>query len=360
MRLMRVVGARPQFMQVPVLRDRLVRLGHDHVLVHTGQHYDDMMNDVFFRELNLPSPDYQLEISGLSHGAMTGRMMEGIEALLKKDRPDALLVDGDTNSTAAAALAAVKMGVPVVHIEAGLRDFDRKRPEEINRIVTDHVATLNCAPIPRAHKNLVHEGLEKTGVLVGDLLLDCFLYFHRKAMNSGESPAVKGLKRYHLATLHRPENTDPSEAARFHEIMAVLTRLDAPVIFPVHPRTRAAVNRWVEAEGSLGNVQPIEPVGYFQMLSLLKGADCVFTDSGGLPREAIWTGCRCVMLFRKETWHDMLENNWAQIGMTDSASIEKAYSNAVRPDPQKTQAFFGAGRAAEAIAQAMIERIQRH
>ena len=356
MKVMRVVGARPQFMQVPVLRDRLIQRGHSHVLVHTGQHYDDIMNDVFFRELNLPAPDHQLHVSGLGHGAMTGRMIEGLEALLKADRPDVLIVDGDTNSTVAAALAAVKMGIPVVHVEAGLRDFDRKRPEEINRVVTDHVATMNCAPIPRAQGNLVHEGLAATGVLVGDLLLDCFLSYREKAAQAGQPATGVHSGRYHLATLHRPENTDPSEAARFAEIMKVLTRLDAPVIFPVHPRTRAALNRWVENGGSLGSLAPVEPVGYFDMLRLLQGADCVFTDSGGLPREAIWSGCRCVMLFRKETWHDMLERNWAQIGMTDSASIEQAYSRAVPPEPLETQAFFGAGRAAERVVRALEAR----
>lgn len=349
MRVLRVVGARPQFMQVPVVREALLARGHEHILVHTGQHYDEGMSTVFFRELGLPEPDINLGVAGLSHGAMTGRMMEGIEQVIVERKPDVVLVDGDTNSTMAAALAAVKLHVPVAHIEAGLRDFDRRRPEEINRIVTDHVATLNCAPIPRALENLRHEGLGASAMLAGDVLLDCYLrYFARR------SPRVRdelGLTAggYYVSTLHRPENTDAGEAERFDAIVGFLAALDKPVILPVHPRTRPMFDRWLSAGNAAGALRLVPPVTYFEMLGLLEGAAAVVTDSGGLPREAVWTGCRCIMLFRKDTWHDLLEHGWATIGKTDRASIEEAFATARAPDPHDTQAFFGAGRAAERL-----------
>lgn len=349
MKILRVVGARPQFMQVPVVREALLARGHEHLLLHTGQHYDQDMSAVFFRELGLPEPDINLNVSGLSHGAMTGRMMEGIERAIMEHKPDAMLVDGDTNSTMAAALAAVKLHLPVVHIEAGLRDFDRRRPEEINRIVTDHVATLNCAPIPRAIDNLRHEGLGESSVLTGDVLLDCFMRFReqRSPRVVEELGLVPG--GYYLSTLHRPENTDAINAERFDAIVSFLADLDKPVVLPVHPRTRPMFESWQAQGNALGKLRLIQPVTYFEMLGLLDGADGVFTDSGGLPREAVWAGCRCVMLFRKDTWHDLLENGWAAIGKTDRASIEAAWASANRPDPLASRAFYGSGVAADRV-----------
>ena len=345
MRVLLVVGARPQFMQAPVAREALLARGHEHLLVHTGQHYDEGMSAVFFRELGLPEADVNLGVAGLSHGAMTGRMMEGIEQVIVERKPDVVLVDGDTNSTMAAALAAVKLHVPVAHIEAGLRDFDRRRPEEINRIVTDHVATLNAAPIPRALANLRHEGLGNSAVLTGDVLLDCYLrYFRARSTRVRDELGLRP-GRYHVATLHRPENTDATEAERFAAIVDFMAARDLPVVLPVHPRTRPMFDRWLAAGNAPGALRLVPPVTYFEMLGLLEGADTVITDSGGLPREAVWTGCRCVMLFRKDTWHDLLESGWATIGKTDRASIETAFATARRPEAGATQAFFGAGQA---------------
>jgi len=351
MKILRVVGARPQFMQVPVLRKALLERGHEHILLHTGQHYDENMSSNFFRELGIPEPDINLEISNLSHAAMTGRMMEGIEKCIIKHTPDAVLVDGDTNSTMAAALAAAKLHVPIIHIEAGLRDFDKRRPEEINRIVTDHIADLNCAPIPRAIDNLRTEGLSESAILSGDLLLDCYSHYH--PLRSDRVYLELGLKekQFHIATLHRPENTNPSERQRFFDIVDTLSATDKKVILPIHPRSKPMFERYKEARKTLGNIILIPPTTYLEMLGLLEHADCVFTDSGGLPREAIWSGCKCVMLFRKDTWHDMLEHGWATIGKTDRSSIEKAFELAVTPDALSAQQFFGGGMAAEKIAQ---------
>ncbi|WCM89328.1 non-hydrolyzing UDP-N-acetylglucosamine 2-epimerase [Acidovorax sp. NCPPB 3576] len=351
MKVLRVVGARPQFMQVPVVRDVLLQRGHEHVLLHTGQHYDDSMSAVFFRELGIPPADINLGISELGHGGMTGRMMEGIERSLQEVRPDVLLVDGDTNSTMAAALSAVKLHIPVVHIEAGLRDFDRKRPEEINRVVTDHVASINCAPIPRAISNLENEGLGASAVLTGDVLLDCFVHYFERRSHSVVAELELQPGGYYLSTLHRPENTDLVNAERFSAIFGFLSDLDKPVILPLHPRSRRMVEQWQSAGGRLGAIRLVPPVTYLEMLALLEGADCVFTDSGGLPREAVWMGCRCVMLFREDTWHDLLEQGWAAIGKTDRSSIEAAFNQAVRPDKKSTRDFFGGGEAAKRVVE---------
>ncbi|WP_082877048.1 non-hydrolyzing UDP-N-acetylglucosamine 2-epimerase [Hydrogenophaga crassostreae] len=358
MKILRVVGARPQFMQVAPIRNELVNRGHEHILLHTGQHYDDAMSAVFFRELNIPEADINLGVHGLGHGAMTGRMMEGIEQAIENITPDIVLVDGDTNSTMAAALAAAKLHIPLVHIEAGLRDFDKKRPEEINRIVTDHVASLNCAPIPRALKNLHSEGLSNVSVLTGDVLLDCFLSNLKRQSHRVRQELALSEKGYHLSTLHRPENTDVRNFSRFCDIMNFLSSLDKPVVLPTHPRTMAIIEKWKSGGGSLGSIKLIPPVTYLEMLGLLSGADCVISDSGGVPREAVWVGAKCVMLFREDTWHDLIQNGWATIGKTDRPSIENAFHASKRPDPSETMKHFGNGEASKNIVNS-IETFER-
>jgi UDP-N-acetylglucosamine 2-epimerase len=353
MRIVRVVGARPQFMQLPALIAALGEAGHEQILVHTGQHYDHNMSEQFFADMGLPRPDINLEIGSGSHGAATGRIVERFEQTLREVIPDAVVVDGDTNSTLGAALAAVKLHIPVVHIEAGLRDFDRRRPEEINRILTDHASELNCAPIPRALENLRHEGLSARSVLTGDVLLDCFdIYRPRRSLRvRDELGLAEG--GYHVMTLHRPENTDLSEEARFSDIMSVVTNLDKPVVLAVHPRTQPIIDRFRARVGGLGSLKVIPPVSYFEMLGLLEGCDCVLTDSGGLPREAAWSGKRCVMLFRVDTWHDLLANGWAMIGKTDADSIRAAFSAARPADSSAARAFFGGGESARRIVSAL-------
>lgn len=357
MKIARVVGARPQFMQLPALIAALDESGHQQVLVHTGQHYDHNMSEQFFSEMGLPKPDINLEVGSGSHGITTGRIMERFEEVLRELKPDAVVVDGDTNSTLGAALAAVKLHIPVAHIEAGLRDFDRRRPEEINRILTDHASDLNCAPIPRALDNLRHEGLGARSELTGDVLLDCFDIYRRR--RTAELRRQFGLVDggYHVMTLHRPENTDLAEDERFRDIMSVVTALSKPVIFAAHPRTRPIMDRFLTAGGKLGSLRPIPPVSYFEMLELLDGCDCVFTDSGGLPREAVWSGKRCVMLFRVDTWHDLLENGWATIGKTDRDSIATAFDQARPADASAARAFFGGGRSAQRIVTALERQL---
>jgi UDP-N-acetylglucosamine 2-epimerase len=285
-------------------------------------------------------------------------MMEQIEAVLMRDRPDTVLVDGDTNSTLAAALAAVKLHVPVVHIEAGLRDHDWRRPEEINRIMTDHAASLNLAPVERALANLQAEGLGAKSLFAGDVLLDCFLRFLPSADHARWRG--RGLKedRFHVLTLHRPENTDLHEVERFSEIMAFLADLAEPVVFPVHPRTQGILAAHEARLGPLpSNLIRTGPATYREMLGLLSACDCVFTDSGGLPREAAWAGKRCVMLHRIDVWHDLLANGWVGIGKTDRRSIAAAFDAIGKPDALVVRAFFGGGHASATIAAALSERL---
>lgn len=352
--IVRVLGTRPQFMQAPALRTAFSRRGVTEIMVHTGQHYGDSMSSVFFRDLGLPEPEVNLSVGSHTQGVATGHMLGAIERYLLSSRPDALLVDGDTNSTLAGALAAAKLHIPVIHVEAGLRDFDRKRPEELNRIMSDHLADLNLAPIPRAMDNLANEGLGSKSKLTGDLLCDCFVLNRSKANHKIRDDLGVYGRPYHLMTLHRPENTDLSELLRFKEIFEALQEINVPVIFPVHPRTRPVLEAAIESFGHLGVVRPIAPVGYLDMLGLLDGADCVFTDSGGLPREAAWSGTKVVMLFRVDTWHDMLKNGWAEIGKTDKASILTAYERA-QPAGQPAIEYFGGGFAADRVATAVMD-----
>jgi len=348
----RVVGARPQFMQVPPLKNALEQAGFTHRLVHTGQHYDEQMSEAFFKDLGLPHPDANLGIGGKSQGAATGQMIEKFESWLKENPVDAVLVDGDTNSTMAAALAAVKLHIPVFHVEAGLRDWDRRRPEEINRVVTDSVSSLNLAPLPRAIENLKLEGRGHTAHLVGDVLLDCFLHYLPMAKTDILDKLGVTSGEFDVMTLHRPDNTNMEEMPRFKEIMAEVASLPRPIIFPVHPRTRAILSSYVDHGGALGNLRLIDPVGYLDMLALVNNCNYVFTDSGGLPREAAWSGKRVVMLFREDSWHDMLDRNWVQIGKTDRASIHHAYKKAT-PAPSVTREFYGGGQASQRIVSAI-------
>jgi UDP-GlcNAc3NAcA epimerase len=349
LRIARILGTRPQFMQAPVVRKSLLARGFEEDIVHTGQHYDPEMSDVFFEELGLPKPSVNLGVGSHSQGAATGRMIEIIEEYLVSAKPNAVLVDGDTNSTMAAALAAVKLHIPVFHIEAGLRDFDRKRPEEINRVVTDHVSNLNFAPLPRALENLSNEGLQSAARLTGDVLCDCFLTNEARADFSVVRELELAPKSYHVMTLHRPENTDLEFFDRFCAIIEAIGLSGKPTVFPVHPRTQKIIDKYCETKTFPPNIIKIRPLSYLQMLGLLKQADCVFTDSGGLPREAAWLGLRVVMLFRVDTWHDLLANGWAQIGKTDTTSILSAYEAAVPADRAVIE-FYGGGRASETIA----------
>jgi UDP-N-acetylglucosamine 2-epimerase len=343
-----VVGARPQFIKAAVLTQALRREHHE-VLVHTGQHYDEPMSQVFFQELDLPEPDYNLGVGSGSHGEQTGRMLERIEEVLLKEQPDWAIVYGDTNSTLAGALAAVKLGIRLGHVEAGLRSGDRRLPEEVNRIVADHCSDLLFCPTVTAVNNLRHEGITAGVHPVGDVMCDSLLVRLPVAEQRSDVLARLGLSpgAYYLATIHRAANTD--DPVRLESILEGFRRLDGPVVFPVHPRTRKAAEA---ASLSMGDgVMAVDPVGYADMLVLEKNARCVLTDSGGVQKEAYLLAVPCVTLREETEWPETLDNGWNVLAGTDPDRIAAA---ALRPAPKgEPVRCFGDGHAAERIVKAL-------
>jgi UDP-GlcNAc3NAcA epimerase len=343
-----IVGARPQFIKAAVLSP-VLRREHHEVLVHTGQHYDEPMSQAFFQELGLPEPDYHLGVGSGSHGEQTGRMLERIEEVLLREQPDWALVYGDTNSTLAGALAAAKLGVPLGHVEAGLRSGNRRLPEEINRIVADHCSDLLFCPTMTAVTNLGREGITAGVHPVGDVMYDSLLQHLPVAEEKSSVLERLGVSpgAYYLATIHRAANTD--DAARLADILEGLRRLDGPVVFPMHPRTRKAADAASLATGDA--VLVVDPVGYGDMLSLQKNARCVLTDSGGVQKEAYLLAVPCVTLREDTEWPETLEGGWNVLAGTDPERIVRA---AMRPAPKgRPTPCFGDGRAAERIVKAL-------
>jgi UDP-GlcNAc3NAcA epimerase len=341
MKIVSVVGARPQFVKAAAM-SRTLRARHQEVLVHTGQHYDYMMSGVFFDGLDLPTPEVNLGVGSGAHGVQTARMLEGIEAVLGAHRPDWLLVYGDTNSTLAGALAAAKLSTPIAHVEAGLRSFDRAMPEEINRVVTDHLSTLLLCPSETSVENLAAEGITRNVHVVGDVMLDVL----RDAQTRAAARAPKVLPRFGVAekaylvlTMHRSANTD--DAAALAGILEALAALDEPVVFPVHPRTRRIL---AEAGTPPAHVRLIDPLSYLDMLTLVGAARLVLTDSGGLQKEAYWLGVPCLTLRDETEWVETVKTGWnTLVGAEPTRIVEAARSvtpPAVRPP------LYGDGRAA--------------
>lgn len=355
MKVLTIVGARPQFVKAATVSrafaaDGCVR----EVLVHTGQHFDDNMSDVFFRELAIPVPDHHLGIAGGTHGAMTGRMLGAIESVLQRERPDRVLVYGDTNSTLAGALAAAKLVIPVAHVEAGLRSFNRAMPEEVNRIVADHVSTWLFTPTDIATHNLRQEGLRDAMIhQVGDVMYDAAMYYGQKAERESTILQRHSLEAgtYVLATVHRQENTD--SPARLSAIIGALDSLthDMAVVLPLHPRTRERLGV-AAASRAGGGISFIEPVGYLDMLMLERGAGVVATDSGGVQKEAYFQGVPCVTLRHETEWSELVELGWNRLappGEADMASvIRSAWGQKGRSGTP-----YGDGRAASRVVAAL-------
>ncbi|MBY0422924.1 MAG: UDP-N-acetylglucosamine 2-epimerase (non-hydrolyzing) [Parvularculaceae bacterium] len=312
-RLISVVGARPQFIKAAAVSRRFAASGSvAEKLLHTGQHYDDNMSKTFFDELAIPEPAFRLQIGGSGHGRMTGRMLEQIEEVFLAEKPDAVLVYGDTNSTLAGALAAAKLHIPLVHVEAGLRSFNKAMPEEVNRVLTDHVSDFLFCPTSAAVENLRKENITRGVHKVGDVMYDATL--HAKKESAARSRIVETLglsgRPFVLATVHRAENTD--DPARLREIFAFIDRErgDRAVVFPVHPRTRGVMAR----EGlAPGGARLIDPVGYFDVHALLAACDQVFTDSGGLQKEAYFHGKPCVTLREETEWVETVDAGWNRL-----------------------------------------------
>lgn len=349
MKLASIVGARPQFIKLAPV-SRAVRQRHQELIVHTGQHYDDRMSAQFFEELGIPEPDYNLEIGSGQHGAQTGRMLAAIEDVLLKERPDGVVVFGDTNSTLAGALAAVKLHIPVAHVEAGLRSFNRAMPEEINRVATDHLSDQLFCPTETARLCLEKEGVTKGVEVVGDVMYDVLLYAQpqlaeRSELLLDELGVLPG--GYVLATIHRPVNTDDPDTMR--RIAQALTEVDMPVIFPMHPRTRKLVAGYGITWGS--QVQIVEPVGYLDMLALQRTAYRIATDSGGVQKEAFLLGVPCVTIRDETEWQETVEMGWNTLVGSRKEAIVAALRQG-RPSPPERNPF-GQGDAAERIARSL-------
>jgi UDP-N-acetylglucosamine 2-epimerase len=346
LKIVSIVGARPQFVKAAAL-SRAIRREHHEVIVHTGQHYDAQLSDVFFDELGLARPDHHLGVGSGPHGWQTGLALQRIEPVLERERPGWVLVFGDTNSTLAGALAAAKLRLPLAHVEAGLRSFNRAMPEEINRIVADHCADLLFCPTRTAVDHLTNEGLGERARLTGDVMYDSLL--QHAELSEGRSAIMErlGLERggYLLVTVHRPSNTDDQPA--LERILDALAALDLPVVFPMHPRAKLAL-----ASGDLetpANVRAIEPVGYLEMLALEQHAAVVLTDSGGVQKEAYLLSVPCVTLREETEWPETLEGGWNVLAGNDSRRIVDA---ARRPRPDTAPApAFGDGHAAERIVE---------
>jgi UDP-GlcNAc3NAcA epimerase len=356
MRVLTVVGARPQFVKAAPV-SRLLRARNAEILVHTGQHYDDPMSAAFFRDLQIPAPDVNLEVGSGSHAAMTAEMLRRLEPVILEHEPDGVLTYGDTNSTLAAALVTAKLGYPnggrpwLTHVEAGLRSFNRAMPEERNRIVTDHLADLLLAPTPAAVDNLAREGLGERTELVGDVMVDA----HAWAAQQAEDHLPRAAREhpgYVLVTLHRAENVDRPEVLR--RLIGALA-LDRPVLFPVHPRTRAAVRH---AGVKLPpNVHALDPVGYLEMIALETHAFAIATDSGGVQKEAYLSGVPCVTLRTETEWVETVSAGWNRIAGDDPEALRDALADPTFTDRTKPRpVLHGDGRAAARIV-AALERV---
>ncbi|MCH7607825.1 MAG: UDP-N-acetylglucosamine 2-epimerase (non-hydrolyzing) [Chloroflexi bacterium] len=360
MKIVSIVGARPQFIKAAVVSRALKATpGIEEVLVHTGQHYDDNMSRVFFQELELPEPGYDLAIGSGPHGEQTGRMLEAIERVLQTESPDWVLVYGDTNSTLAGALAAVKLHIPVAHVEAGLRSFDRRMPEEINRVLTDHASGMLFAPTATAVANLRREGLADARIrLVGDVMYDAVLYYGKGI--EGTSTILKELglkpKSYVLATVHRADNTDDPDRLRaiFDGLGKVAAQI--PVVLPLHPRTRVALKRYALLDQAPRGLHVIDPVGYLDMLRLESNAKLIATDSGGVQKEAFFCRVPCVT-FRNETeWTELVDAGWNRLAPPTSSEAVAAALLGVTGAPGTAPAdLFGGGHASDGIVQALVE-----
>lgn len=347
MKIVTIVGARPQFIKAATV-SRIIKNHPEiqEVIVHTGQHYDSNMSEVFFKELDIPEPNINLEVGSGLHGKQTACMLEGIEEVLISEKPDWVLVYGDTNSTIAGSLAAAKLNIRIAHVEAGLRSFNRTMPEEINRIATDHISSCLFAPTQNAMELLAKEGLADKAIFSGDVMYDSILHYNEIASKRTSLKNIVNIEpgKYFLATVHRQENTDNIENLR--QIFKAFARLDFPVVIPMHPRTRKYMNDIVYTNAII-----IEPVGYLEMITLLNNCQKVLTDSGGLQKEAFFLKKPCITLREETEWIETLQDNWNfVVGTNDQKILEKIKETHFGKQKQ----FFGDGNAAKKIIEHLL------
>jgi UDP-N-acetylglucosamine 2-epimerase (non-hydrolysing) len=352
MHVLSIVGARPQFVKAfPV--SRALREQHEETMVHTGQHYDEALSDVFFEELDLPEPDYHLGVGSATHAVQTSEMMHELDGLLDELEPDAVLVYGDTNSTLAGALVSAKRDPVLAHVEAGLRSYNREMPEEVNRVVTDHCADLLFVPTPSAVENLSEEGLDDRVFDVGDVMYDALLAVRDRAR---ERPALLDELghddgEYVLATVHRAANTDDPD--RLSNIVSALADAPHPVVFPAHPRTVDALSRHGLLAEARRELDVVDPVGYLDFLRLVMGAERVATDSGGVQKEAFYLDTPCVTMRDETEWTETVDSGWNVLVGADPAAIRRElrrpFDTAAKPD------LYGDGTAAERIVRQLAD-----
>lgn len=355
MKIVSIIGARPQFIKCAPL-SRELRKEHQEIIVHTGQHYDPDMSDIFFTELNIPPPDYNLGVGSGDHGKQTGEMLEKIENILTNENPDLVIVFGDTNSTLAGALAAAKLHIPIAHVEAGLRSFDRSMPEEINRIVTDHLSDLLFCPTQTSVDNLAREGVTKGVHLVGDVMADALKYNRIIAEEKSGILERFGLNDhdYLVLTVHRPSNTDSPQI--MENIISAIGKSGRTTVFPVHPRTRKCLEEY-----GLWNTLPLtiivtKPLGYLDMIRLMSHAEKILTDSGGIQKEAYILGVPCITLRDTTEWVETLEDGWNVLVGTDHTRIS---SSIIQPPQTSTSqsTIFGSGDCTKRICNVINLRI---
>jgi UDP-N-acetylglucosamine 2-epimerase len=377
MKLLSIVGARPQFVKAAVVSAAIERHNSrakdstriEQKLIHTGQHYEHNLSGVFFDQLPLPTPDYHLGVGSGAHGAQTAAMLEGLEKVLLQEKPDMTVVYGDTNSTIAGALASAKMNIPVAHVEAGLRSFNRAMPEEMNRVATDHLSDLLLCPTDTAVKNLRREGILRGVALTGDVMLDAVQSFQPLAARRAELLNNLDVRPggYALVTIHRAENTD--DLKRLESLLGMLTRLGKPAVFPMHPRLRDRIAK--QESGALRQLlegarelRVIEPVSYLDMLLLETNARMILTDSGGVQKEAYFVGVPCLTLRDETEWIETLQNHWNRVvGTSPEKILPLAQSlwtrNGATPKGAPNLRQFGGGRAADRTVRAIVAYLRK-
>ena len=354
MKIVTILGVRPQFIKAALVSKEIAKHPElTEIIVHTGQHFDENMSRIFFMEMGIPTPDYNLGIQSLSHGAMTGRQLEAIEKTLLNEKPDWVLVYGDTNSTLAGALAAAKLNIPLAHVEAGMRSFNRKMPEEINRVLTDHIAEILFASTDTAEANLIKEGIEISKIhMVGDVMYDAALHFGNIAREKSSiiNDLELGKQKYILCTVHRQENTDDSD--RLESIVEALNQINIErrVLMPLHPRTKQIIKK----QGILLDFEPIEPVGYLDMLVLLMNCNSVITDSGGLQKEAFFFQKYCVTLRDETEWVELIDHGFNVLTGANTNRILETYHKMVNKSSDINIKLYGNGNSRKAIVDSLF------
>lgn len=350
-KVLTILGARPQFIKAAALSRVILEKNRiEEKIIHTGQHFDKNMSDVFFSEMGIPEPDYKLQVSGLNHGAMTGRMMEQIEKIVEQEKPSAVLVYGDTNSTLAGALVGAKLHVPVIHIEAGLRSFNMNMPEEINRILTDRVSSLLLCPTKQAIENLSKEGFQDFKIeiqQVGDVMEDAAIYYSKVSKEKSNVISQLDLQPgfYNLLTCHRAENTN--DEYRLKNILDGVNQIakDIPVVWPVHPRLAKRLSSFTLHK----QIKVVDPVGYFDMLQLIQNSEMILTDSGGLQKEAYFFDKYCVTMRDQTEWIELVEGGYNKIVGANKDKIYAAFRFFCQKPFVKAEALYGGGNASVTI-----------